>query len=125
LLTQNYHWNLHGPEFYSLHLLFEKNYKQMAEDVDEIAERIRAIGFFVDASFGAFKNLSLIKGEEKVINIKEILLNLIDGHQTLIKHARNVAQIADNEGDFATVDMLGRGLGAQEKMLWMLRSQLG
>jgi starvation-inducible DNA-binding protein len=122
--TQNFHWNVHGPEFYSLHLLFEKQYEEIGEELDEIAERIRALGFFVDASFGAFKKLTLVKDEEKILSVRDMLLNLIAGHEVFIHHGRHVAQLTDQEGDFATVDMLGRMLGAHEKICWMLRSQL-
>jgi starvation-inducible DNA-binding protein len=124
LKTQNFHWNVRGPEFYSLHLLFEKQYQEMAEAVDEVAERIRALGFFVDASFSAFTDLSAIKEEEKVLNAKEMLLSLVQGHEALVRNARRVAEIADRDGDFATVDMLGRRMGSHEKMAWFLRSQI-
>ena len=124
LKTQNFHWNVRGSEFYSLHLLFEKQYQEMAEAVDEIAERIRALGFFVDASFSAFSENSSVKEEKKVLNAKEMLASLVQGHETLIREGRRVAEIADRELDFATVDMLGRRLGAHEKMAWFLRSQI-
>ncbi len=124
LKTQNFHWNVRGPEFYSLHLLFEKQYQTLAEAVDEIAERIRALGNFVEASFTAFAITSTIKGEEKVLQAKEMLTSLVHGHETCIRGARKVAEIADRDGDFATVDMLGRMLGSHEKMAWFLRSQI-
>jgi len=124
LKTQNFHWNVRGPEFYSLHLLFEKQYEALADAVDEIAERIRALGYFVEASFSAFASATSIKGEEKVLNAKEMLSSLVHGHETCIRNARKVAEIADRDGDFATVDMLGRMIGAHEKMAWFLRSQI-
>ncbi len=124
LKTQNFHWNVRGPEFYSLHLLFEKQYEELADAVDEVAERIRALGFFVDASLGAFRTKSSIKDEDKVLNFREMLLSLIEGHDTCIRHMRKVAEIADKDMDFATTDMLGRLLGSHEKMAWFLRSQL-
>jgi starvation-inducible DNA-binding protein len=124
LKTQNFQWNVRGPEFYSLHILFEKQYEELAEAVDEIAERIRALGFYVDASFSGFKEASSVKEENKVLNIKEMLTSLIEGHEILIRNARRVAEIGDKEGDFATVDMLGKRLGAHEKMAWFLRSFL-
>jgi starvation-inducible DNA-binding protein len=124
LKTQNFHWNVTGPEFFALHLLFEKQYEELAEAVDEIAERIRALGFYVDAAFSSFKKTSSIHDETKVLNSKEMLTNLIEGHETMIRNARKVAEIGDKDGDFATVDMLGRRLGAHEKMVWFLRSSL-
>lgn len=122
--TQNFHWNLKGPEFYSLHLLFEKQYEELANELDEIAERIRTLGYFVDATLTGYKRLTQVKEEEKVLSIRDMLESLIEGHEVLIRHGRKVARIADGEGDFASVDMLGRMLGAHEKMLWMIRSQL-
>lgn len=124
LKTQNFHWNVRGQEFYSLHLLFEKQYEDLADAVDEIAERIRALGYFVDATFTSFQKQSSVKEEEKVLNSKDMLQSLIDGHETLIRGARKVAEVCDSEGDFATVDMLGKRLGVHEKMAWFLRSQL-
>jgi starvation-inducible DNA-binding protein len=124
LKSQNFHWNVTGTEFYSLHILFEKHYEEMAGAVDEVAERIRALGFYVDASFSSFKNKTALNEEDKVLTSKEMLHHLVEGHELLIKGARRVAEIADKEGDFATVDMLGRRLGAHEKMAWFLRSQL-
>jgi starvation-inducible DNA-binding protein len=124
LKTQNFHWNVRGQEFYSLHLLFEKQYQEMADAVDEVAERIRALGFYVEASFSSFKGKSAIQEEEKVLNAKDMLHSLIQGHETLARGVRKVAEIADKEKDFATVDMIGRRLGVHEKMVWFLRSQL-
>jgi starvation-inducible DNA-binding protein len=123
LKTQNFHWNLVGPAFYALHLLFEKQYEEMAEAVDEIAERVRALGFYVDASFSGFKELTTIKDEDKVISQVEMIEHLIKAHETLIRHGRNLCALADKERDFGSVDLLGRRLIAHEKMLWMLRSQ--
>lgn len=124
LKTQNFHWNVRGPEFYSLHLLFEKHYQEMAEAVDEVAERVRALGYYVEASFSSFKEKAAIKEENKVLTSKDMLHALIDGHETLIRGVRKVAEIADKGGDFATVDLIGRRLGSHEKMAWFLRSQL-
>ena len=96
----------------------------MAGAIDEIAERIRALGFYVEGSFSAFKKITGIKEEEKVLSIKEMLSSLIQAHETLICQGRKLAEIADNEKDFATVDLMGRRLGVHEKFVWMLRSQL-
>lgn len=125
LKTQNFHWNVKGgPDFFGLHLLFEKQYEELAEATDEIAERIRALGFFVDASFSSFKETTSVREETKVLNVKEMLTSLIEGHEAMIRNARKVAEIGDKDKDFATVDMLGRRLGAHEKMVWFLRSSL-
>ena len=124
LKTQNFHWNVTGAEFYSLHLLFEMQYQAMAEEIDEVAERIRSLGFPVDASFSAFKEITNIKDEGKKLNTKDMLHSLVKGHEILIKHGRELAEIAEKEQDCGTVDMLGRRVGEHEKMLWMIRSHL-
>jgi starvation-inducible DNA-binding protein len=124
LKTQNFHWNLVGREFYSLHLLLDTQYHEMAEAVDEIAERIRSLGFYVDASFTVFKELTTIKEEQKVIGQDEMIEHLIAAHEAVIRHARNFSPLAEKERDFASVDLLARRLNAHEKMLWMLRSLL-
>ncbi len=124
LKTQNFHWNLKGPHFFSLHILFEKQYTEMAEAIDEIAERIQALGFFVDGSFSAFKSKSSIKEERKKIKARPMLQRLSNDHEALIRCCRELAKIAEEEGDAATNDLLARRLGAHEKFLWMLRSSL-
>lgn len=124
LKTQNFHWNVKAADFYALHLLFEKQYEELAEAVDETAERIRALGFYVDASFSAFARLASVKEEAKVLIAKDMLQSLVQGHELLVREARRVSEIAEKDGDFATVDMLGRRMGAHEHMAWFLRSHL-
>lgn len=124
LKTQNFNWNLTGTEFYSLHLLFNKQYDEMAASVDEIAERIRALGYYVDASFSAFKKLSSVKDEDKVLNMRDMILSLIDGHEIVIRNLRRLSEIAEKARDYATVELLGQKIVDHEKMAWMLRSQL-
>ncbi len=124
LKTQNFHWNVVGSDFFALHLLFEKQYEEMAGAVDEIAERMRALGFFVNASFSAFKNMSSIHDENRVLNAKEMLEQLTKGHEAVSRHGRHLAEIAEKEKDQATVDLCARRLGSHEKMAWMLRSHL-
>ncbi len=123
LKTQNFHWNVKGPHFFALHLLFEKQYEELAEAVDKIAERIQALGFFVDASFSAFQKCC-IKEEKKPIPAKKMIEQLISDHESVIRCAREIAGIAEKEKDEATVDLMSRLLGEHEKMAWMLRSHL-
>lgn len=123
LKTQNFHWNVVGCEFYSLHILFEKQYRELAEALDEVAERIRSLGYFVDASFTAFKSLTAVADEDRVRSVKEMLHELIKGHEIVIRHMRNLSDVAEQENDGGTVDLLGRRLAVHEKMAWMLRSQ--
>lgn len=123
LKTQNFHWNAAGANFFEVHLLFEKQYNEMAEAVDEIAERIQTLGFYVDASFAGFSKESCIKDERKNMKVRQMLAKLIDGHEILIRCGRKIASLAEKEKDQATVDLLARRLGAHEKFTWMLRSQ--
>jgi starvation-inducible DNA-binding protein len=124
LKTQNFHWNITGPEFFSLHILFEKQYTELSVAIDEIAERIRALGFYVEGSFEAFKKMSSIKDSDKVLSARDMIQLLLDGHEVLIRHARHLSALAEKENDPATVDLMGRRLNVHEKFAWMLRSQL-
>jgi starvation-inducible DNA-binding protein len=123
LKTQNFHWNVKGTEFFSLHLLFEKQYNELAEALDEIAERIRALDYPVDATFTALAKASSIKEGKKGIKAREMCKALAESNEQLIRHARHLHEIADEVIDGATVDLIARRLGAHEKAAWMLRSQ--
>ncbi len=124
LKTQNFHWNVIGSDFFALHLMFEKQYTELSQEVDEIAERIRALGFSVDASFSGFSKLTDVAQEKSVRNPKEMLKSLVKAHETVICQAREITPVAEKENDQGTLDMLGRLLGAHEKTSWMLRSHL-
>ncbi|MBM3207125.1 MAG: DNA starvation/stationary phase protection protein [Chlamydiae bacterium] len=124
LKTQNFHWNVMGPEFFSLHLLFEKQYEELAENIDELAERIRALGLYVEASFSVFKEKTAVKEESKVLSGREMVQELVKAHEIVIRSARNLAQIVESENDAATQDFLGKTMNMHEKQSWMLRSQV-
>lgn len=124
LRTQNFHWNLTGPDFYFLHILFEKHYEELAGALDEIAERIRALGFYVDASFEAFQKLNSLENVDKVMSAQEMLKHLLKGHEQLIRESRLLSGKAEKANDPATVDLMGRRLNVHEKFAWMLRSHL-
>jgi starvation-inducible DNA-binding protein len=124
LKTQLFHWNLTGAEFFSLHLLFEKQYEGLFESLDVIAERIRALGFFVEGSFSSFKNLTSIPEANKTMNSREMIEQLLEGREIIIRQGRSLSSLAENDNDFATVDMMGKELHAHEKAAWMLRSHL-
>lgn len=124
LKTQNFHWNVSGSEFYSLHILFEKQYEQMAEAIDEVAERVRALGFYVEASFLGFKRNSSLREEDQVLSSKDMLRHLLEGHEELIRQGRALSAVADKERDCATMDLMGRLLNVHEKFAWMLKSQI-
>jgi len=124
LKTQNSHWNVIGPEFYSLHLLFQSQYEEMAEAVDEIAERIRALGFFIEGTSEAFSKLTTVHEDERVLAKHEMIEQLVKAHDVVIKEARKLSDLAEAQKDPATVDLMGRRLNVHEKAAWMLRSQL-
>ncbi len=122
--TQNFHWNLVGKEFYSLHLLLEKQYQDLSLVIDELAERIRALGLHVDGSLAGFQSLSSIREPRLVMPIPDALEHLLTNQEVVVRHARQVGSLADNHADHATVDFIGRLLGLLEKSGWMVRSQL-
>ena len=124
LKTQNFHWNVSGPEFFSLHKLFEVQYEELAEEIDEVAERIRALGFYVDATTQSFRKLSSIPEEHRLLPKHEMLRHLVEGHEQILREARHLAALAEKHQDPGTVDLVGRRMGSHEKMAWMLRSQL-
>lgn len=124
LKTLNFHWNYNGVEFYPFHLLFQKQYEEMIEGIDEMAERVRALGFFVDGTADAFKKLSSIKEEHRVVSAHEMVEQLLAGHEVVIRELRNLSYHAEKHRDPATVDLCGRRLNAHEKFAWMLRSSL-
>ena len=124
LKTQNFHWNITGPEFYSLHILTEKQYEEMADAVDEIAEKIRALGFFVEGTMDAFKKLTSIEESPNLHPKLELLKDLLLAHEVIIRGARTLSKLAEKHEDPGTVDLMARRLNFHEKACWMLRSQL-
>lgn len=125
LKTQNFHWNVTGPFFPQLHKLFEEQYIELADAVDVIAERIRALGGHAPASFSEFQKLSSLKDEtNKNIEAMTMVSKLLDDHDTLAHHLLIIFDKAEQADDQGTVDMLTERLRAHEKMAWMLRSSL-
>lgn len=122
--TQNFHYNIHGPEFYSLHKLSEKFYQEMAEAVDEVAERIRTLGFFVEATMGSFLKLTSIQEDAGLHPKIKFIEQLIKSFEIVICEARKIAEQAEKNNDPGTVDLLGRRIAFYEKAAWMLRSQI-
>lgn len=122
--TQGVHWDLVGPEFYSLHILTEKQYGELAEAVDEIAERIRALGFHVEGGVAAFLKGATIATEVSAKKRAEHLTHLLSAHEAIIRHARKLGSSAEEASDHGTVDLIGRRLLDHEKYAWMLRSEL-
>ena len=124
LKTHNYHWNVTGPMFTTLHTMFETQYTELALAVDEIAERIRALGGFAPGSFSAFAKLSGIKEETGRPEAKEMIRNLVADQDTVAVSARGVIDAANAAPDEASADLATRRLQVHEKNAWMLRSHL-
>lgn len=121
--TQNYHWNVEGPNFYAIHKLTEEHYIDLQDAIDLMAERIRALGYFAPGRFSDFSNFSQIR-ESQVPPYSEsaILQDLTMDHQMVSEKLRESIAACEKEDDQATVDMLTDRLKFHEKALWMLRS---
>ena len=124
LMTHNFHWNVTGPMFNTLHLMFMQQYTELALAIDLIAERIRALGEPAPGSYRAFAKLTSIAEDTDAPKAKAMLRNLIKDHETIIKAARDLSPIAAAARDEATVDLLTTRLDVHEKTAWMLRAQL-
>ncbi len=122
LKTHGYHWNVIGPQFPALHLMFETQYTEMALAVDEIAERIRTVGVPAPGSYREMARLTVVEDEEGAPEATEMVRRLIRGHETVVRTAQDVAQVAEAAGDIATVDLATRRVQVHEKTLWMLRA---
>lgn len=122
LKTQYCHWNVTGRDFYSLHLLFEAQYGELALAVDLIAERIRALGFVAPGSYRAFAELSEVQDSEGVMTAAEMVAALARDHDTVIRIARTLGGTAEKCADLATADLVTVRMAEHEKAVWMLRS---
>lgn len=125
LKTHGYHWNVRGPEFFSFHNLLEQQYRDIWTALDDIAERIRALGVLAPQSFSGFGNLTSIKDGDPEKEATAMLKELLKDHETLIATARKAFEAADGAGDEASADLMTQRLAAHEKFAWMLRSTLG
>ena len=124
LKTHNYHWNVTGPMFQTLHLLFETQYTEMALAVDLIAERIRALGFPAPGTYAAYSRLTSIKEQEGVPAAKEMIADLVAGQEAVVRTARSIFAVVDEAHDEPTADLLTQRMQVHEKNAWMLRSLL-
>ena len=122
--THNFHWNVTGAEFASLHTLFETFYTELAGAVDDIAERIRALGFPAPGSYSQFNALTTIKEETGVPKSKDMVLQLIEGQESVVKTSRAVLRLAEEAQDDASADIATQRISLHEKNAWMLRSLL-
>lgn len=124
LKTHNYHWNVTGPQFQSLHTLFEEQYQELAVAVDDIAERIRALGEFAPGSYKEFAKLTTIEEAEGIPSAEEMIKDLVKGHEAIAKTARNIVPVAENASDEVSLDILTQRMTVHEKTAWMLRSSV-
>jgi starvation-inducible DNA-binding protein len=124
LKTHNFHWNVTGPMFQTLHLMFEAHYNELALAVDLVAERIRALGLPAPGTYKQFSALSSIQEEEGVPKAQDMIRKLVDGHETVARTARQVYKAAESASDQPTCDLLTQRMQVHEKTAWMLRSLL-
>ncbi len=124
LKTQNFHWNVTGQLFYSLHLMFEKQYEELAEAVDVIAERIRTLGFHASASFNEFSKLTRLKEATQGLSAEKMIHELLADHETITRSCHEMMRIAQEAGDEGTVDLFIERMREHDKTAWMLRSSI-
>jgi starvation-inducible DNA-binding protein len=124
LKTHNFHWNVTGPMFNTLHLMFEQQYNELAQAVDLVAERIRALGHPAPGSYAQFSRLSSVREETEVPHADDMIRQLVEGQEAVARTARQVFPVAERAGDQATMDLLTQRLQVHEKNAWMLRSLL-
>lgn len=122
LKTHNYHWNVTGPMFQTLHLMFETQYNELALAVDLIAERIRALGVYAPGTYSQYVKLSSIKEEDTIPAAQDMIRNLLSAQEAVIRTARSIFPLADKASDETTADLLTQRLQLHEKTAWMLRS---
>lgn len=125
LMTHNFHWNVTGPMFQTLHLMFETQYTELALAVDLIAERIRSLGMPAPGTYGEFAKLTAIKEPSAgALPAREMIERLVMGQETVIRTARSIFAVAEEAHDEATCDLLTQRIQLHEKTAWMLRSLL-
>ena len=124
LKTHNFHWNVTGPMFQTLHTLFETQYTELALAVDQIAERIRALGFPAPGTYKQFSELSSIPEEPSVPDARTMIRQLVDGQESVVRTARSLFPIIGEAHDEPSADLLTQRMQVHEKNAWMLRSLL-
>ncbi|MBC7537808.1 MAG: DNA starvation/stationary phase protection protein [Bacteriovorax sp.] len=124
LKTHNFHWNVTGPMFPTLHVMFEGQYQELALAVDEIAERIRALGMKAPATYQEFLKLTSIKENTGDLSAMQMVAELVQGHEAVIRTARGLFSMVNESHDEPTADILIQRLRVHEKTAWMLRSMM-
>lgn len=124
LKTQNFHWNVEGPMFYSLHLLFEQQYTQIQAFVDQVAERIRAMGQRAPGSYDEFKKISkVLDAPVDKLSAHQMIEMLVKDHETLLTDIHQFRKAADQSGDSTTATLYDELALFHDKAAWMIRSQ--
>ena len=121
LKTHNFHWNVKGPMFQTLHLMFETHYNELALAVDDIAERIRTLGFPAPGTYAQYLRLASIKETEGVPSSDEMIKYLVEGQEAVVRTARSLFPLTDKVSDEPTADLLTQRMQVHEKTAWMLR----
>lgn len=124
LKTHYFHWNVTGPMFQSLHLMFETQYTELALAVDLIAERIRTLGYPAPGSYSEYAELSSIKETRGVPTAEDMIRLLVEGNEAVVRTARSIFPAAERANDESTADLLTERMSVHEKTAWMLRSIL-
>ncbi|MCY4264491.1 MAG: DNA starvation/stationary phase protection protein [Gammaproteobacteria bacterium] len=124
LKTHNFHWNVTGPLFNTLHQMFEQQYTELALAVDEIAERIRALGVVAPGSYQQFAELTSIQEETGVLSAEEMIEQLVGDQETVVRTARTIFPLTEASKDEPSADLLTQRMQVHEKAAWMLRSMV-
>jgi starvation-inducible DNA-binding protein len=122
--THGFHWNVLGPQFRGLHEMFEEQYQDLQEAVDDVAERIRALGFLAPGSLSQFLKLATIEDEQAAPSAPEMIRQLVEDNETVVRDCRSVVQICHEASDTVTEDLMNQRMRAHEKASWMLRASL-
>ena len=122
LQTHNFHWNVTGPQFRDLHLMFEEHYTELALAVDDIAERIRTLGVAAPGTYKAFSELSSIEETDGVPSATEMVIILTQSHEQVVKTCRTALKTAQDAGDESSVALISDRMRVHEKTAWMLRA---
>lgn len=124
LKTHNFHWNVKGPMFNTLHVMFMQQYTELSTAVDDVAERIRALGYPAPGSYAQFAALTSIPEEAGVPKATDMIAQLVAGQEAVVRTARAIFPLAEDAGDEPTCDLLTQRMQLHEKTAWMLRSLL-
>lgn len=124
LKTQNFHWNVTGPMFQPLHIMFESQYQALAEAVDQIAERIRALGEYTPASLSQYLEMSLIEEAIDVPSAEGMVAQLLEDHETIVRAMRDTFEVIDDANDEVSADLFVQRMTFHEKTAWMLRATI-